>query len=110
MKRLLPAYAVVAYAFLYLPLLVLSAFSFNASRFTVWQGFTFHWYAEAFRNQQMLDAIFNSLIIGVTASVIATAAGTLAAYGIWKRRAPWLTNSLYLSLLTPEIVTGISLL
>jgi spermidine/putrescine transport system permease protein len=110
MKRLLPAYAVAAYAFLNLPLLVLSGFSFNASRFTVWRGFTLHWYAEAFRNQQMLDAIFNSLLIGITASLIATASGTLAAYGIWKRRAPWLMNSLYLSLLTPEIVTGISLL
>jgi spermidine/putrescine transport system permease protein len=110
MKGLLRTYAVAAYAFLYLPLLVLSGFSFNASRFTVWHGFTFHWYAEAFRNQQMLDAVFNSLVIGVTASVMATGAGTLAAYGIWKRRASWLTNSLYLSLLTPEVVTGISLL
>jgi spermidine/putrescine transport system permease protein len=107
---LLSAYAVAAYAFLYLPLAVLGAFSFNSSRFSVWQGFTFHWYREAFRNQQMLDAISNSFIIGISASIVATLAGTLAAYGIWKKGIPWLTNSLYLSLLTPEIVTGISLL
>ena len=52
----------------------------------------------------------NSLIIGICATVLSTVIGTLAAYAIWKRRRRGLPTSLYLSLLTPEIVTGISLL
>lgn len=110
MRRLLSVYAAGAYAFLYLPLFVLSAFSFNASRFSVWQGFTWRWYADVFRNEQLINAAINSLVIAVSATVISTLVGTLAAYAMWKRRSPWLMNSLYLSLLTPEIVTGISLL
>ncbi len=110
MKALLPIYAVLAYLFLYLPLAALSVFSFNASRFAVWQGWSLHWYAEVFRNQQMLEAALNSLVIGCASTILSTVIGTLAAYAIWKKRSPVLTNSLYLSLLTPEIVTGISLL
>jgi spermidine/putrescine transport system permease protein len=109
-RRYLAVYAAAAYAFLYVPLGILSAFSFNDSRFAVWRGFTLRWYREALQNRQMMEAAVNSLIIGVCATVLATAAGTLAAYALWKGRAPWLTNSLYVSLLTPEIVTGISLL
>src|SRR6185312_3458105 len=44
------------------------------------------------------------------ASVLATVIGTMAAYGMWRRRSPWLSGSLYLSLVTPEIITGVSLL
>jgi len=110
MKRPLALYAAAVYAFLYLPLATLALFSFNSSRFAVWQGFTLHWYGEAFHNRQMIEAAENSLIIGVCSTLLSTSIGTLAAYGLWKKRAAWLTNSLYLSLLTPEIVTGISLL
>jgi spermidine/putrescine transport system permease protein len=100
----------MAFSFLYLPLLVLALFSFNSSKFAVWQGFTWHWYADVFRNRQLMEATGNSLIVALSATVLSTAIGTLAAYALWKRRTPWLTTSLYLSLLTPEIVTGISLL
>jgi spermidine/putrescine transport system permease protein len=57
-----------------------------------------------------MEATLNSLIIGAVSTLVATAIGTLAGYAIWKRRSRLLTNSLYLSLLTPEIVTGVSLL
>jgi spermidine/putrescine transport system permease protein len=110
MKRFLPLYAVAAYAFLYLPLLVLSMFSFNSSRFSVWEGFTLKWYGEVFGNENLLEATINSLTIGLVCTAIATAVGTLAGYAIWKRKSSFITNSLYLSLLTPEIVTGVSLL
>ncbi|MBV9264586.1 MAG: ABC transporter permease [Acidobacteriaceae bacterium] len=110
MKRFLALYASVAYAFLYVPLLVLGAFSFNASRIAVWQGFTWQWYRNVFRNEALLDGTIHSVVIALGATILATASGTLAAYAIWKRSAPLLTNSLYLSLLTPEIVTGVSLL
>lgn len=110
MKRGLAVYAAFAYLFLHVPLLVLAVFSFNASRFTVWEGFSVRWYTAAFRDPQLAEAAWNSLVIAIAATSIATVIGTLAAYGIWKRQAPALTASLYASLITPEIVTGVSLL
>jgi spermidine/putrescine transport system permease protein len=109
-SRWLAVYAVGAYAFLHLPLLVLAVFSFNASKFTVWQGFSLEWYRQAFANEALVEAAWNSLWIALASTAIATAVGTLCAYGLWKRKAPVLAGSLYLSLVTPEIVTGVSLL
>ena len=110
MKRWLTVYAALFFAFLHLPLAVLAAFSFNRSRFTVWEGFSLTWYRAAFADPQLLEGTWNSVVIAFTASAIATAAGTLCAYGLWKRRSRTLTGTLYLSLVTPEIVTGVSLL
>ncbi len=95
---------------MHLPLLILAAFSFNQSRFTIWQGFSLAWYRAALHDSQLLEATSNSLIIAVFATVVSTVIGTLCAYGLWKRNSPALAGSLYLSLVTPEIVTGISLL
>jgi spermidine/putrescine transport system permease protein len=91
-------------------LLVLIVFSFNASKFTVWQGFSLDWYRAIFHDPQLAEATGNSIIIAIASATLSTAIGTLAAYGMWKRAAPVLKASLYLSLVTPEIVTGISLL
>jgi spermidine/putrescine transport system permease protein len=106
----LSIYALAAFLFLYVPLAILAAFSFNSSRFTVWEGFSLRWYAGAWHDSQLMDSGWNSLIIAIVATVVSTIIGTLCAYGIWKRNAPVLAGSLYLSLVTPEIVTGISLL
>lgn len=110
MSRWLSLYAVSAYAFLHLPLAVLTVFSFNASRFTKWEGFSLEWYRAAFADAQLGEATLNSFLIAMAATVLATAAGTLCAYGLWKRGSKWITTSLYLSLVTPEIVMGIALL
>jgi spermidine/putrescine transport system permease protein len=109
-KRLLALYAVAAYAFLHLPLVTLAVFSFNASRFTVWEGFSWRWYAAAFADTQLIEATWNSIVIAVVATAVSTVIGTLCAYGLWKRSSPPLAGSLYLSLVTPEIVGGIALL
>ena len=106
----LSLYAVFAYLFLHLPLIILAAFSFNSSRFTVWEGFSLQWYRAAFADSQLAEAAWNSLLIGVVATILSTVIGTFCAYGLWKRSAPVLAGSLYLSLVTPEIVTGVSLL
>jgi spermidine/putrescine transport system permease protein len=108
--RGLAIYAAAAYLFLHLPLLVLTLFSFNSSRFTHWEGFSFKWYAALAEDPRLVEATVNSLIIAVAATLLATAAGTLCAYGIWKKSAPALEASLYTGLVTPEIVTGVSLL
>ena len=110
MKRWLAVYAALFFAFLHLPLLTLSIFSFNSSRFTVWQGFSLTWYRAILQDPQLLNGLWNSVLIAIAATIISTAAGTLCAYGLWKRGSRTLTGSLYLSLVTPEIVTGISLL
>lgn len=110
MRRWLALWAAAMFAFLYLPLVTLAAFSFNASRFTVWDGFSLRWYAEIFRDPQLMEAAWNSAVIALAATAISTAAGTLCAWALWKRRSPLLSGSLVLSLVTPEIVMGISLL
>jgi spermidine/putrescine transport system permease protein len=96
--------------FLHVPLLILALFSLNSSKFTVWEGFSLHWYRAALGDRELLESAANSLIIAVVATMIATAIGTLAAYGLWKRASNVLSSALYMSLVTPEIVTGVSLL
>jgi spermidine/putrescine transport system permease protein len=110
MKRGLALYAAAAYAFLHLPLLILAVFSFNSARFTLWRGFSLTWYRAAFQDPQLAEAARNSIVIAIAATIFSTIIGTLCAYGLWKRDAKWLSGSLYLSLVTPEVVMGISLL
>ena len=110
MRRWLAVYAAAFFAFLHLPLLILTLFSFNSSRFTLWEGFSLDWYRAILANRQLLEATRNSFLIGLAATMLSAIAGTLCAYGLWKRKSPTLTGSLYLSLVTPEIVTGVSLL
>ncbi|QOY87831.1 ABC transporter permease [Paludibaculum fermentans] len=110
MKRMLPLAATAIYAFLHLPLLVLAVFSVNSSRFTLWEGFSLRWYRAAFEDQQLIEATANSLLIAAVATAAAAVIGTLCAHALWKKDAPIITMSLSLSLVTPEIVAGISLL
>jgi spermidine/putrescine transport system permease protein len=110
MKRWLGVYAVAFFAFLHLPLLILTVFSFNSSRFTVWEGFSLAWYRAILQDRQIIEGTWNSLVIALFATAISTVIGTLCAYGLWKRGSRLLTGTLYLSLATPEIVTGVSLL
>src|SRR5215467_1319914 len=110
MRRWLGVYAVAFFAFLHLPLVTLAVFSFNSSRFTVWEHFSLAWYRAAFRDPELLEGAWNSVIVAVAATSISTVVGTLCAYSLWKGSSRVLTGTLYLSLVTPEIVTGVSLL
>jgi spermidine/putrescine transport system permease protein len=110
MKRWLAIYAVAFFAFLHLPLVTLAAFSFNSGRFMQWEHFSLTWYGAIFRDPQLMEGARNSIVIALLSTLISTAAGTLCAYGLWKRGSRVLSGALYLSLVTPEIVTGISLL
>ena len=109
-QRALGIYAACIFVFLHAPLAILIFFSFNAGRFTVWEGFSTRWYIAAWNDPQLADGLVNSAIIAVVAALLSTLIGTIAAYGMWRRAAPWLSGMLYLSLVTPEIVTGVSLL
>src|SRR5208337_4781238 len=74
----LPVYAAGAFLFLYLPLAVLALFSFNSSRFTVWEGFSLQWYSAAFHDVQLTEAAWNSFLIAVAATILSTTIGTCA--------------------------------
>lgn len=99
--------------FMYVPIFVLIAFSFNESKGRVWTGFSLKWYGELLRDREILGALGNTLLIAFIASVCATVLGTCAALGIhsMKRRARSIVKNVNcMPLINPEIVTGISLL
>ncbi|MBU3102199.1 MULTISPECIES: extracellular solute-binding protein [Clostridium] len=100
--------------FLYIPIIVLIGFSFNQSKLNVvWTGFTFKWYASLLHNAGILDAVKNSFIIAIISTIISVIIGTLAAIGMYRYKfhAKKLVDAiLYVPLVIPEIVMGISLL
>jgi spermidine/putrescine transport system permease protein len=102
------------YLFLYAPILVLAALSFNASRLSAsWEGFTLDWYARAASNPQILSALRNSLIVGAAATLLATSAATAAALAFHRhrfRRQGSLEALLTLPTVAPEIVLAASML
>ena len=103
------------YAFLYIPLLSVIFYSFNASSLaTVWGGFSTHWYGELFRNEQVLNALFLSIKIAVTSATMATIFGTmsglaLARFGRFKGRTLF-SGMISSPMVMPEVITGLSLL
>lgn len=115
MTLLKRSYVALIFGFLYIPILVLILFSFNASKSRgVWEGFTFKWYEALLDSSDILNALYNTLSIAVIASVVATFIGTLAAFAMYKdmRRLEKqiVMNLTYLPVLNPDIVTGISLM
>jgi spermidine/putrescine transport system permease protein len=102
------------YAFLHAPLLVLVAFSFNDSKYGVeWKGFTFKWYQRLLERDDILDGLMNSLMVGLGSTAISTVLGTLMALALARHRfrgRQVLEALLYIPIVTPEIVCGISLL
>lgn len=109
-RRLLCAAAAV-YLFLYVPLVVVVAYSFNRSRLGAeWTGFTLHWYQVLFADAEMMRAAWNSLVIGLVASVSATAFGTLAGLALHKFRLRLLPVLIVTPLAIPDILWGVSLL
>ena len=107
-------YLFLVFFFLYAPILILVVFSFNESKSRAnWTGFTLDWYSQLFRDRQILDALYNTITIGVLSAVIATIIGTAAAIGIYNmKKYPrmMLMNVTYLPVLNPDIVTGIALM
>ncbi len=106
-------YTGICFAFLYIPILILIVFSFNTSKGATWTGFTTKWYVELFRNQAIIGAFINTLIVALVASVFATILGTTAAFGMnsMKKMSKGVMRTLtYIQILNPEIVTGISLM
>ena len=114
MKAISKIYTWLIFIFLYAPIVVLMVFSFNDSKSrVVWNGFTLSWYERLFHNEEILNALTNTLIIAVITAVCATILGTAAAIGIrsmnkWVKRV--VMNLTNLPMVNPEIVTGVSML
>lgn len=105
----------LGFAFLYVPILILIVYSFNASRLvTVWAGFSTKWYGKLLNNEQFLDAALVTLKVGIASSCIATVLGTIAALVMVRggkfRGRTLFSGMIYAPLVMPEVITGLSLL
>ncbi len=113
-KFLKKFYTVLIFIFLYAPIVVLIIFSFNNSKSRgSWNGFTLKWYIELFKNEEIMKALYYTIIIAVFSAVISTIIGTLAAIGIYNMNylgKKVALNINYLPVLNPDIVTAVSLM
>ena len=107
-------YALGVFIFLYAPIAVLIAYSFNAGKSRGrWEGFTLKWYGTLFQNQQISSALYYTLLVAVLSATIATVIGVAAAIGLSQMKPRWqkaAMNVNYLPVLNPDIVTGIALM
>src|SRR5215212_2675541 len=110
--RVLFIFAGLVYLFLYAPIMVLIFFSFNSTKNTqVWTGFSTQWYGELIRDGSVLGAFKLSLIVGLTATAIATVIGTLTALALSRhdfRGKTFADSAIYAATVMPEIVVGVS--
>jgi spermidine/putrescine transport system permease protein len=108
------AYVALLMLFLYLPIFVLIAFSFNESKnYSHFTSFSLKWYAQLFKNEVILSSLGATLLVAAVSSAVATVLGTAAAVGMsgmrrWSRAV--ITNVTYVPVINPEIVTGISMM
>ncbi len=111
----LKLWTVLFFVYLYTPMLVLIAYSFNLSRRAqIWRGFSFDWYVKAFSNDNIQSAAINSLIVAVIATAIATVVATLAALVLARGRhfkgQATAMGIVTLPLVVPEIATAVATL
>nr|WVL55174.1 ABC transporter permease subunit [Xanthomonas nasturtii] len=105
----------LGFGFLYLPILLLMVYSFNASRLaTVWGGFSTRWYGELLRDRQLLDAAWISLEVAFWTACASTVLGTMAAMAMVRMRG-FPGKTLFGALITaplvmPEVIIGLSIL
>jgi spermidine/putrescine transport system permease protein len=113
-RRLVGGWAALVYAFLYAPILIVVIYAFNGGRQVLnWEGFSTKWFGEALSDPTITEPLKNSLVIGVSNALIACVLGTALALALSRMgprlRAP-IDGLVYMTLVTPEIVFGISAL
>ena len=115
-KFLSVIFCIMVYLFLFLPISVVVANSFNATTskpYLTWKGFTFEWYEKLFDNTLLLESFENTMIIAIVSTLLATVIGTLGAVGMYRYRFKGkgiINGLLYIPVVIPEIVIGIALL
>ena len=111
---LLKVFVALVYIFLFAPILVVALTSFNPEgRATIPDSLTTQWYSDLAEDDQLIDALWTSIQVGLATAVIASLLGLLAAYGLSKYRFPGrgaLQGLFYLPMLVPAVVSGVSLL
>jgi spermidine/putrescine transport system permease protein len=113
-KRLLAAWTAAVLAFLYLPIVVMAAWSFNESRLNVvWTGFTLEWYAALARDTELLRALRSSLVVAAATTLLSVALGTAGGWLLHRyhyRAGGLLETLVFLPMVVPEVILGVSLL
>jgi spermidine/putrescine transport system permease protein len=113
-KSISNIYAILVYAFIYAPIAVMVVFSFNDQKTNYyWNGFTMRWYEKLFTDSSVVEYLWNSLFIAVAATVISVIIGTIGAVGLIRfefKLKKLVNNSLYIPIVIPEVVLGLSLL
>lgn len=113
-RKIEKLYTFLMFVFLYAPIIILMIYSFNSSKSRGnWDGFTFKWYVDLFKNRQIMSSLYYTIIIAVLSSLISTVIGTFAAIGIhnmksWNKKLILNINSI--PILNPDIVTGVALM
>lgn len=110
----LVAITLATFVFLYVPIIVLIVFSFNSARSgAVWQSFTLDWYVRMFNNPRIIDAAWRSIVIALLSTAGAVVIGTMMALAMerykFRGKGAW-DALLYMPVIIPEIVMGVSLL
>jgi spermidine/putrescine transport system permease protein len=107
-------YAALIYLFLYLPIVLIVIYSFNAGRYAMdWQGFSVEWYGKAFSNRFAVQSLWTSVTVALWTAVLSTAIGTLAALGLERIRGAWrriFDGLIYIAIMVPGVVIGIATL
>ncbi len=121
-RRLLSTNAVLLFAFLYLPILILVVFSFNKATIleggrtvgaTIWKGFTLHWYEVLLQDARIHDSLNNTLTVAIISTLISTVLGTMVALALERYDFPGratLDSVLYLPIIIPDVVMALSLI
>ena len=113
-KGLKNLFVFLVFFFLYLPIIILIVYSFNSSKMNiVFETFTFNWYKILFTNRELLEAFFNTMLIALTSTIVSVVLGTLSAVGLHRYQFPLkglVLKLIYIPIVIPEIVLGISLL
>ena len=108
------SWTVVVFAFFYLPIAVLIAYSFNTSRLNlVWEGFTLKWYEQLANNAPLMRALKNSLVVASLTTLISVVVGTVGAWLLHRYRfrgSRAIQTLVGVPMMMPEIIMGISLL
>jgi ABC-type spermidine/putrescine transport system permease subunit II len=115
MRGLLSGWAALVYVFLFFPIALLIAFSFNANRYGTFPftGWTGKWYSQVFSDYQIKDALTTTLRVAVAVTVISTVVGTAAAFPLVRSRLPFrnaVRVGMTLPIMIPGLLIGVSLL
>ncbi|HBR70820.1 TPA: spermidine/putrescine ABC transporter permease PotC [Candidatus Dependentiae bacterium] len=109
-KYSLPLLVILAYLFLYLPIIVLIVFSFNNANMSYqWHGFTLKWYQELFHSEVIWGVLKNSLIVAGCSTFLSLTLGAMVVYGM-KEKLDRFAHIFYIPVLIPEIVLSVGFL